>query len=139
MRPPEKDWPPPDTFACQLRLGSLPLPFDWNGPFSFSWIGCWSWATPSTFAVNCRLTFALWIEVLNALLIVSLASWLLPPPPPPHPASRATSAATERISAARSGVKTGDFKRSTPNRGFSSAPRVHRSGGAATSTCHGGL
>src|SRR5215208_1462107 len=109
MIPPENDWPPPETLACQFRLGSFLPPFDWNGPESLTWTGCSSCWTPSTFAVNWSVTLPLWIGVLNAFFTVSVAS--SPPPPPPQPASRATSATTERHRAALSGRKRGDFKR----------------------------
>src|SRR4051794_36732383 len=90
MIPPENAWPPPDTLTCQLKLGSLPLPFDWYGPATFRLTGCESCATPFTLAWTLRVMSALEIGVLNALSMVARASSLLPPPPPPQPATSAS-------------------------------------------------
>src|SRR5437764_9954572 len=99
MTPPEKACPPPDTLTCQLKLGSLPLPFDWNGPDTLRLIGCESCATPFTFASMFSVMSALVIDCLNALSISARASLLLPPPPP-QPAMSAA-ASSRRIGAAR--------------------------------------
>src|SRR2546423_11348139 len=103
MRPPENACPPPDTLTCQLKLGSLPLPFDWNGPATLRLIGCWSPATPLTFASMFSVMSALVIDCLNALSIRARASLLLPPPPP-QPAMSATATSRPRIDAARTHV-----------------------------------
>src|SRR5215210_147579 len=108
MKPPEPFWPAALKLACQSSAGSLARPFDWNGPDSLSETGCWSCATPSTFALSESEMFALLIGVLKALSIVDFASSLLPPP---HAArSAATSAKAQRERTARSGLKRGDFK-----------------------------
>src|SRR3954462_7442385 len=100
MMPPENACPPPDTLTCQLKLGSLPLPFDWYGPETFRLIGCWSCGTPFTLASTFRVMFALLIDCLNALSISARAS-LLFPPPPPQPAMSATAARRTRTGAVR--------------------------------------
>src|SRR3954454_4758211 len=114
MRPPEADWPPPEKLACQLSVGSLLRPLDWNGPDSFTEIGCASCGAlaPSTFAFSARLMFALLIGVLNALSIVALASSLLPPPQAARSAATSAKAHRERI--ARSGRVRGGFKKCSP-------------------------
>src|SRR3954451_17702202 len=100
MSPPENACPPPDTLTCQLKLGSLPLPFDWNGPATLRLIGCCSCATPLTFASTFSVMSALVIDWENALSISARAS-LLFPPPPPQPAMSATAASKTRTGAVR--------------------------------------
>src|SRR3954469_15049613 len=95
MMPPENACPPPDTLTCQLKLGSLPLPFDWYGPATLRLIGCESWATPLILAWTFSVMSALVIGDLKALSISARASSLLPPPPPPPP--QPATSASERI------------------------------------------
>src|SRR3954447_22947140 len=89
MIPPENACPPPLTLTCQLKLGSLPLPFDWYGPATFRPIGCESWATPLTLAWILSVLSALGLDASTALSTGARASSLLPPPPPPPPARSA--------------------------------------------------